>query len=261
MRFIRILPVLFFATFFQNALIAQNTSINLDSLYEEVENLIGDSWYLEETKDGFIVTFCRSCKENYNQYLEERDNFQWSPERSDFFSADRIDSVSYRSGLSAIPVSPNLSKKEKIAYFTELNQPNAILQFRVRIKSKWTESKYEKILKRNDLLKQAILKEPMFKTSKDIFSDYRFWLPKDYWKRRTQEFDFYFERLPYSSLIMDNSVFIEHNIPNFFGRPLLVAKGDQEFYKKMDNNLESEQNRTLKIIALALGIHDYQIVN
>lgn len=42
----------------------------LDSLYKEVEFLIGDSWFFEETKDGFKVTFCRSCKDAYNNYLD-----------------------------------------------------------------------------------------------------------------------------------------------------------------------------------------------
>lgn len=60
---------------------------------------------------------------------------------------------------------------------------------------------------------------------------------------------------------MNNSIFIEHNKPSFFSEPMLVDKGDPEFFEKFENQLEDERRRTLKIITLALGIHNYHIVN
>ncbi len=42
---------------------------------------------------------------------------------------------------------------------------------------------------------------------------------------------------------------------------MLVDKQDPEYFNKHENHLEDERERTLKIIALVLGIDDYVILN
>lgn len=129
------------------------------------------------------------------------------------------------------------------------------------MKKKWTQDKFNAVLARNNQLKDSILLQPMYKTNMGIFSDYRFWLPEENLRSRTQGLDFYFERLPYESLTLDKSIFMLHNKPFYFAKTFLVDKKDQEYCLKQENHLEDERSRTLKIIALALGIHDFVIVN
>lgn len=259
MRLFKPLLYCLLITSFQSS--AQTNREVLDSLYSEIEFLIGEPWFLEETNKGFQVTYCRSCHENYMNYIDSTDLFSRERSRLDFFRNDLIDSVSYFSIVSNAPIPRNWSDEQRIEYFTELYQANDILQFKVIVDEQWSSPKTASVLSKNNQLKDSILKEPLYKSNMDIFSDYRFWLPSEYWKRRTQGLNFYFERMPYESLIIDQAIFILHNKPFFFAQPLLVDKMDSEYFFKEQNYLEDERRRTLKIIALTLGIHDYKIVN
>lgn len=242
--------------------LAQKEEINIDSLYNEIDLLTGESWYLERTERGFKLTFCRSCAEKYNLYLDSSDSFHRQLSRNDFFLEHQFDSISYFPTSSHIPMPYNWSENDKTDYFTKLYIPQTVLQFEVKIEQKWSDQEYDLVLRKNNELKEAILKEQIFKSNLNIFSDYRFWLPSGEWKTRTEEFNYYFERLPYSSLtIINKSIFIEHNKPSFFCEPMLVDKNDDTFFDKNQNNLENERRRTLKIIALTLGVHDYRVVN
>lgn len=223
--------------------------------------MIGDSWYFKETKAGFRVTFCRSCNENYNTYEERTDYYSKKLMRDDFFKPELIDSVSNYATVSLPPHPTHYSRKEMNAYLSELYAPDGILQFDVIVSKKWSKEKVEMTLAKNNQLKDSILREPLFKTSMDIFSDYRYWLPEDHLRSRTKGLDFYFERLPYESIIIDNAIFILHNKPSYFSKPMLVDKSDPEYFYKEENHLEDERRRTLKTIALVLGIHDYVILN
>ena len=240
---------------------AQKNKDALDSLFSEIEFLIGPSWFFEVTKNGFEVTYCRSCNENYTNYLDSTDFFSRELYRSDFFQEGQIDSISYFSMVSNMPIPRNWTDEQRIEYFTELYRADDILKFEVIVDSEWSKEKTTSVLSKNNQLKDSILRKPLYKSNLDIFSDYRFWLPGEHWKRRTQGLNFYFERMPYESLIMDKSIFILHNKPFFFAEPMLVDKTDSEYFHKEQNRLEDERKRTLKIIALALGIHDYKIVN
>lgn len=233
----------------------------LDSLYKEVEFLIGDSWFFEETKDGFKVTFCRSCKDAYNNYLDTTSIVNRPLNRASFFKEELIDSIANYSLVSVSPSGYYSTKEEKNTYNKAMYKPNGILSFNVRIEKKWSEKKWIEVLSRNNQLKDSILKEPLYKTNMGIFSDYRCFLPEDYLKQRTSGLDFYFERLPYESSIINKSIFIDPNITNYFSRPMLVDRNDPNYYEKNENKLLDERNRTLKIIALTLGIHDYKILN
>ncbi len=240
---------------------AQKNQGVLDSLYNEIEFLIGPSWFFEETKNGFQVTYCKSCNENYHNYTDSTDLFSRELSRSDFFQEGLIDSISYYSTVSNAPIPRSWSDEQRVEYFTELYKADHILRFEVIIDKKWSKEKTTSVLSKNNQIKDSIIREPIYKSNMDIFSDYRFWLPAEYWKRRTQGLNIYFERLPYESLILENSIFILHNKPFFFSEPMLVDKRDDNYFYKEVNQLENERRRTLKIIALALGIHDYNIVN
>ena len=241
--------------------VSQTSQRVMDSLYREIELLIGVTWFLEESINGFQVTYCKSCNESYINYLNITDFFSRTLARKDFFKEELMDSISYYSTVSNSPVSQKWTKQERIDHFSELYKTTDVLRFNVRFEKKWSNEKLDSILLKNNQLKDSILKEPLYKSNMKFFSDYRFWIPDDNWRRRTQNLNFYFERLPYESLILEESIFILHNKPFFFAEPMLVDKNDPEYFYKGENRLESERRRTLKIIALCLGIHNYVIVN
>lgn len=257
---IQSLYLTFFLTisFHLNSQVSEN---KMDSLYHEIEFLIGDSWYFEEITNGFQVTFCKTCRDSYKRYLDTTNLFNRNLTRSDFFKPELIDSVSYYSTVSNTPISPNLTKEEKINHYSKIYRANNIMKFEIRFEEKWTQNKIETIQNKNNQLRDSILTKPLYKSNEGIFSDYRYWLPDRRWKERTIGLDFYFERLPYNSLILDRSIFIYHNKPFYFSRPMLVDKNDPEYFFKSENELENERQRVLKVIALALGIHDYKVVN
>lgn len=240
---------------------AQSTKKLLDSLYNEIEFLIGDEWYFEPTQNGFKVTFCRSCKENFISYQNTTDFFSRELTREDFFQAELIDSICYYTNVSAFTDVSNLTHEEKNKFLAERYKANNILHFEVTFSNKWSKEKIETVISKNNQLKDSILREPLYKSNMGIFSDYRYWLPTDQWRKRTKGLNFYFERLPYKSILIDKSIFILHNKPFYFAIPMLVDKNDPEYFFKHENQLEDERRRSLKIIALALGIHDYIIVN
>ncbi len=255
--------LLFFVLIFSSStLFGQRQKEKIDSLVDEIELLIGDEWFLEETKDGFQVTFCRSCNENYLAEIgvPSDDPFDITPNRFDFFQTELLDSVCYFSSLNPSILPRKWKEAERTAYFTDLYQADDILRFHIRFEKKWKESNIEKVQARNDEIRDSILRTPLFMSNERIFSDYRYWLPREFWKRRITTLDFYFERLPYESTILDQSIFIEHNKPGFFSEPMLVDKNDKNYFDRRENHLEAERQRTLKIIALVLGIHDYRII-
>jgi len=240
---------------------AQSNQKIIDSLYDEIEFLIGDDWYFEQTKTGFNVTFCRSCQENFNSYQETTDFFSRELTRDDFFQLELIDSISYYTHVSSYSNLSNHTREEKNKFLAEFYKADDILHFELTLSKKWTKEKIESVLSKNNQLKDSILREPLYKSNMGVFSDYRYWLPTNQWRSRTEGLNFYFERLPYESMIIDKSIFILHNKPFYFAEPMLVDKNDPEYFYYHENNLEDERRRTLKIIALVLGIHDYVIVN
>jgi len=243
---------------------SQSFQEKLEAIREEVRSVIGKDWFLTQTASGFKVTFCRSCQKHYEDscnYQDKTFGFHFPLSRDSFFNPEQIDSVCYYPTVSLPPQPFYASDSARHADKLKAYQVNGILSFEIRIEAKWDEKKYRELMAQNELLKTEILKEPLYKTSKDIFSDYRFYLPEDYLKQRTEKYPFYFERLPYSSKLYDYSIFLIPDKPNFFCSPLYVDKSDPRFYDAISNFLEEERQRTLKIIALSLGILDFKIVN
>lgn len=250
-----------FIVFATSEVKAQNISKPvLDSLCDEMEQLLGDDWFISRTKHGFNVYFCRSCQEEYKQYLNENDWPHWKT-KYDFFSLEKLDSVAYYPTVSAYGSINTSSDSLYDASMKVFYKADDILMFEIQIERKWEEKKYDSIYSNNELLKTEILKEPLYKSNENIFSDYRFWLPSSHWKNRTKELNLFFQRLPYSSLTLDYSIFIIPDKPYYFCNPFYVDKTDSEYYDNKANELDAERRKTLKIIALVLGVHDYQIVN
>lgn len=239
---------------------AQPTQKFLDSLYDEIQFLIGDEWYLEPTEKGFQVTFCRSCAENCKKHYDTTTHFLYNVDCSDFFDEGLYDSVAIFSHVNGYNNTDQLSPEERHNYFTDKYRPDAILRYEFTIEKTWSKWKVAKIQEMNDELRDSILREPLYKSNMAIFSDYRFWLPSDRWKNRTQSLNFYFQQLPYSSGKMDASIFLKHNQNSFFSGYMLVDKNDPKYYENERNLLQDTRYRTLKIIALALGLEDFKII-
>lgn len=263
MKTFKPLLYLFLLAYSFNGFSQKISSEKLELIRSEIQSVLGDDWFLTPTKSGFKVTFCRSCQKRYVDSCNSRpENRDWifPPSRELFFDPHHMDSVCYYTTVSneSNPFSENDSMR--YVYLENFYKTNGILSFEVRIEKKWSDKKYQEVAAKNDTLKKEILKEPLYKMSMNIFSDYRFWLPEDYFKNRTKNYNFYFERLPYSSELYDYSIFIIQDKPYYFCSPLYVDKNDRYFYNRISNKLEHERERTLKIIALALGILDFKVV-
>lgn len=246
--------------FFSNSIFSHEDKKFKDSIIEHVSELLSDDWFIEETENGFKVYFCRSC---YKAYLDNNKVDPWPNElsRSDFFSLDKIDSVCYFNTIGISATDRNITESARIKEHTQRYRPNNIMSFEVQFEPKWEQKKYDSIQHNNDLVKEEIYKEPVYKTSLEEFSDYRFWLPDEYFKSRTTDLGFYFQRLPYSSETIPYSVFIIQDKPFFFAKPVYVDRTDPKYFDNRANFIEAERVRTLKIIALALGVYDFKVIN
>lgn len=234
----------------------------------KTEKLIGEEWFLQQSENGFVVYFCRSCNEKYQKWISDEkladnqvDSLSLRKGRQLFFKPEFVDSVSYYGTVSRPTMSFDATEDEKNNYNKNWYKRNGVLKFEIRFEEKWSDEKIIELQKNNCLLEGEILKIPLLKSNTNIFSDYRFWLPEDYFKLRTAAYDFYFERLPYASTLFDYSVFIIPDKPFFFCDVLYVNKSNDLYFNVEANFIEEERLKTLKIIVLSLGINDYKIVN
>ena len=254
-----------------NNLFAQQKPSNeeLTEICNKVEQVIGEDWFVHQTNNGFEVYFCRSCNENYQKWVKNND-FSLGTEnhathftqkdRYNFFKPELADSMSYFGTVSQL-VHPFIDSAQLRNFKAEYPN-NGIMKFVFKIDRKWTEKKVSDAAANNELLKTEILSTPLYKTSMDIFSDYRFWLPESYLRQRTEKgYDFYFERLPYSSCWYDYSIFIEQDKPWFYCEPAYVDPSEENYPGNPRIFIEDERCRTLKIIALTLGINDFTLIN
>jgi hypothetical protein len=236
----------------------------IPELVQKVEEVISDDWFVEPAKDGFDVYFCRSCNERYEEWVKSGDELRgvqrWR--RAEFFRSGLADSVSFYGTVSRPMIDPKDSvARERID--KQWYEKNGILKFSVRLGKSWDEEDVKEVQQKNDQMKEAILSEPIYKTSMHIFDDYRFWVPEIewQWKERTKQYDFAFERLPYASCWYDYAIFIEQDKPFFFSEVLYADAADPRYYNNSENFIEDERTATLKIIALVLGIPDFKPIN
>ena len=232
----------------------------LNEVTQNLDQLLGDDWFIYNTESGFEVYFCRSCKfrkdSSVDVTLREYSNI---PEKIDFFEPHMADSVSYYTLINSYDPTPR-TEDEIHEYLVQFYAKDDILKIEIRFDELWSKEKIKSIQAKNDALKKAILKSPLYHSNEEIFSDYRFWLPKDNWRKRTKDFDYYFEQLPYKSLLYDYSIFIDSNRPFYFAGVMFPNPEQSDFYNREENFIEKDKNRTLRIIALALGIHDFTIL-
>lgn len=243
-----------------STLFSQLNSLQKSALIEAIEKVINDDWFVVETQKGFDVFFCRSCQKAFRKELDSLGSF-FAKERYKFFDLTLVDSVCYYPTVSNPPYkrpdSDSLFHLDMIRYYEKNNR----VVFKIEFEEKWKKSRYDSIFRNNEILKAEILKQPIYKTSNRIFSDYRFLLPDARFKDRTNMYSFYFQKLPYSSSFLNQSIFIYSDKPYFFCDAMYVDLEDQFFYKKSVNRLENERKKALKIIALVLGIEDFEILD
>lgn len=244
----------------------------ITELSNKVKEVLNDDWFIEVVNDGFNVYFCRSCNENYQKWADETGFIKGyilveplvEKDRYEFFKTELADSISYYSTVSMYDGIFDPSQADSIQHHAKKKfyRKNGILKFEIRLESKWSDNKIKEIQTKNNLLKKEILKESLYKSSINMFSDYRFNLPDDQWKTRTTAFDFYFQRLPYTSAFYDYSIFITPEKPYYSSvKPMYVDNSDEHYYENKENFIEAERCQALRIIALTLGIPDFVIVN
>lgn len=252
-------------------LFAQDKPSNeeLTEICNKVEQVIGEDWFVHQTKNGFDVYFCRTCNENYQKWVKNNDfslgtenhaTYITLKDRYNFFKPELADSVSYFTTVSR-PPHPFIDTSQKRNFNVEYPS-NGILKFTFSVDRKWSTKKVNDTQTNNDSLKAEILSTPIYKTGMGVFSDYRFWLPESYLRQRTEKrYDFYFERLPYTSCWYDYSIFFEQDKPYFFCEVVYVDPNEEHYFGNSKIFIEDERCRTLKIIALTLGINDFTLVN
>ena len=140
--------------FFSFLIFAQIDSVKRDSLINKVKELIGDDWYVRKTQNGFSVTFCRSCNNNYKKAIEEG---RKDVLRDRFLGNQKIDSVYYFSMVSSRGVSRNPSKKQYNDRRREWSKANGIIKIDVIFETKWESQKYDSIYSLNETLKKQSL--------------------------------------------------------------------------------------------------------
>jgi len=244
--------------FFSFLIFAQIDSVKRDSLINKVKELIGDDWYVRKTQNGFSVTFCRSCNNNYKKAIEEG---RKDVLRDRFLGNQKIDSVYYFSMVSSRGVSRNPSKKQYNDRRREWSKANGIIKIDVIFETKWESQKYDSIYSLNETLKKQSLNNLKPKSSTDIFLDYRSFVPTKEYFRNPDLLGNSFQKLPYNSLILPNSLFLNSDFYCYGCEAVWIDKSDNRFFLRKENYLKKERNRTLQIIALVLGIHDFKIID
>lgn len=244
--------------FFSFLIFAQIDSVKRDSLISKIQELISEDWFVRKTQNGFSVYFCRTCNNEYKKVIEERKRPAY---RDGFFSLDKIDSVYYFSMVSSRGISRNPSEEQFEERRKELSKANGIIKIDVIFENKWKNQKYDSICSLNETLKKQSLNNLRPKSSTDIFLDYRSFVPTKEYFRNPDLLENSFQKLPYNSLTLLNSLFIYSDFYCFGCEAVWINKSDNRFFLRKENYLKKERNRTLQIIALVLGIHDFKIID
>jgi hypothetical protein len=233
-------------------LIDFNKNKSVDLIIESIEVNLGNEWYVKKHESGFTAYFCRTCNQKYLDSLKINP-VSLNIDRYYFFDKYGPDSVSY---YTTVSFPPQFTEEEELEWYKK----NGVLKIRVDFEETWSKAKFKEIYLKNDSLKNEILKESLSKSNESIFADYRYWLPEERWKKRTQMFDFYFQKLPYSSKFINCSIFIDPSKPEHFCAPLLTDN-TSNYWNVRANYLEDERRRALIVISEALGIKNYKIIH
>jgi len=249
----------------------------LDHLENELAKVISENWFIETKETSIVLTYCRSCQQIYEKHEDSlnKSYYAWRDSvraviqdkphairghelwpapvwREDLFKKYGPDSVSFFSPLGSGYMTT--TEEARLA-----NKPEGILQIEIQFDDVWSEKKIQRIQYRNDSLKMEILKTPLYKTITS-FDDYRAYLPQAYLKRRTQRFDYYFERLPYRSDKCKYSIFLLGNKEELCTETILVDRNDPLYFQKQENHIEKERRATIILVAYILGLEKFEYI-
>jgi hypothetical protein len=236
--------------------------IFIDSVSKKIEGLLPTNWLIIKHDSGFSVFYCRSCIEYANKEIIKVENYYSTPKSLalSYFMQKGPDSVSFYSGLNLaykydpkgmLPLTESERKADREKY-----KPDGILKLDIVFSKKWSAGHLDTTRIHNELLRKKIMEQALGKNSVE-FESLRYWVPKNYWKEKTREYSFFFERLPYESSWYNYSIFMIPRI-GFLGCEIMYCeKNDPEYYYKMENHITREYHSVEGIISYALGIKDF----
>lgn len=215
----------------------------------DLEYILSEDWYIVPNEVGFNVNYCPTCMEKYKAWSDSTNTYH-SFNRSDIYQKFGPDSVYIYSMVSAV----RTTKEEH--YLRVVN--NGILQFKVEFAPKSDSTEINRVQAKNEALVEAIFSKPVYKTDKRQFDDYRKYIPKNYWKDRTEHLGYTeFERLPYSSMFYDYSIFIDFGNQCYGCRLDYIVSKDQETKSVKLKYLDKNIFQTQLMLTYVLGIPDF----
>ena len=252
----------------------------IDSQVNQLRSLLNDDWMIVPIDSGFSVYYNKGQNIEYEHhfntnwpnvnvvrhigdstitYIEKEPQKQVRQKPFSYYTYNNIepDSICWFSTVNPVTFYCANNKELREAYFKD-----GVLKIDVTFQPKWSKDELKIVQNRNNNLRDEMISNGLTHTNESIFYDYRYWVPKNYWQRKSKLYDYWFERLPYESdLVNEYSIFINPNVKCFFCEPLYVDDSDTLFFNRDENYLEAERQRSLRIIALSLGIQDFEIVD
>lgn len=259
-----------------------------DTLYNykfKLHDFISDDWYIQVNDSSLTLIYCRTCKEKAEEYNDSlfREYLKLNPWLKDIGpdksneplygvshsytlpksipSIILMDTMYKRYGPDSVSVNPYNSRKGNapISERREFYKPDQELKIEVLFRKKWTEKEIKLIQKKNDNLKKKLETNTPAKTITS-FEDYRAFVPQTYLKKIIEDFDYYFERLPYKSGLTKYSVFVIPNSEELHQEYTLFDKDDFYYFHKESNNLDKIRKETFIIIGYVLQLEDYKYI-
>ena len=222
--------------------------IEISNLNERIRNVLNEDWILITEGFSTSIYFCPTCNDPDSTAANSYDSFIFPQQQ---LKLKGPDSVTF---LSAVNPASFLSDDDKKASY----KPEGILKITIDFEDEWSDQKYQKIKGMNDTLIAALKKKGYTPERLSSFSDFRANIPDTIkWKKFLNEYDFYFQRLPYKSTLINKSILLNGELPNDWSYPFYVDQSDSLYYLNNENNMFAEYGRVLFSIAYALGVDDY----
>lgn len=254
---------------FSSQLLAQGniSKKELEDIYNKVEQVIGEDWFIHPQPKGFDIYFCRSCRQEFDRwkhsdsviYLEENIHtpFRYK-DRYRFFSTEKADSMAYYTTVNMYGFDSGWPDDKRDSLMRNYFNPDCQLRIQYRFEKKWTTKDSLEVATRNNVLANEIMGNSIYSTMPHMFSDYRFWVPENHVLQHAVVNNYSFKQLPYSSDKYHYSIFFTIDNPSYFCAPMFVDKLDPHYFKKDENHLEKERDRLLLILGYTLGLNDFR---
>ena len=266
----RILITLLLLSFSSESFAQHNISKKeLEEIYNKVEQVIGEDWFIHPQPKGFDIYFCRSCREEFDHwkhsdsviYLSEGilTPFRYK-DRYKFFSPEKADSMAYYTTVNMYGYDIGWPDDKRDSLMRNYYKPETNLCIQYRFEKKWNTKDSLEVATKNEVLAKEIMENSIYSTMPHMFSDYRFWVPEKYVLRHATINTYGFERLPYSSDTYHYSIFFTIDNPSYFCAPMYVDKSDPYYFERDENHLEKERDRLLLILGYTLGLNDFRFI-